>query len=106
MSAIKEKLAAMRASSNRGRYVRAGGASNEGSDVGSDADVELQTRQGGGGGAAAEGGAGGEGGQFEVLVPEGAYPGASVALELPSGLRIRMGLPQVRTPPAAPPHLR
>ena len=105
MSAIKEKLAAMRASSHRGRYVRAGGASNEGSDVGSDVDVELQTMQGGGGGAAAAE-EGGEGGQFEVLVPEGAYPGASVALELPSGLRIRMGLPQVRTPPASPPHLR
>ena len=86
-SAAMERLAAMRSDRTRGRYARAdhGSTSHEGSDAGSEMDVEMQrdheTR-------------------FELAVPAGGRPGGRIAVDLPSGLRIRVQLPSGAVPEA------
>lgn len=77
----------MRSARTRGRYARAdpGASLHEGSDAGSDEDglemprdVEMQR---------------GVETRFELAVPAGGRPGRRIAIDLPSGLCIRMQLP-------------
>ena len=78
----------MRSDRTRGRYARAdhGSTSNEGSDAGSEMmDVEMQR--------AVET-------RFELAVPAGGRALGRIAVDLPSGLRIRVQLPPGAVPEA------
>ena len=99
------QLPSLGSATRRGKpgYTRAGSASREGSEAGSaDGDVELRQlqRQFTLGDEDGDEGGDDDEARFELTVPSDAGPERRVRIDLPSGLRIRVALPQGAVPDA------